>query len=163
MPSPPGGIRAAFAGVEQEFETKLRRKPLTFQGCPELRRSALNAMRELQAFQPRLTGGVLRGVVDPGSVVQLHLFTDCIEEVGYFLQDQGIPFRQIEQGFNFGDGKKHRIPGYGLVADGVPFELLVFSGSYRHRRPQCPIEGRAMRGATANEVQSFLSASIENG
>jgi len=41
-----------------------------------LRFSALNAMHELKTFKPRLTGPVLRGSADQGSVVCLHLFAE---------------------------------------------------------------------------------------
>jgi len=122
----------------------------------ELRSAALRAMQELAGFKPRLTGAVLRGSVDSASVVCLHLFAETIEEVGYFLLDCEIPYRHIQQSVNFGKGDRHDIPGFAFLADGVPFELLVFSGSYRHRSPRCPIESRAMQRASANEVQALL-------
>jgi len=40
----------------------------------------------------------------------------------------------------------------------VEFELWVFSDSYRHRRPWCSFEGRAMRRASENEVRALLEA-----
>ncbi len=124
----------------------------------ELRRSALVAMRELHIFKPRLTGAVLRGSANLNSSVQLHLFADTIEDVGFFLQDKGIPYRHIEQRFDTGGSKKKSIPGYGLVADGIAFDLLVFSGSDRHLRPQCPFDGGTMRRASAKEVQLLLNS-----
>ena len=127
-----------------------------------LRRSAMNAMRELKEFKPRLTGPVLRGSVDQGSGVSLHLFADTVEEVGFFLMDCGIPFRQIEQRFDFGSDGKLRIPGYGFVADGVDFELWVFSGSYRHRTPLCSFEGGAMHRASVAEVRALLESGTED-
>jgi hypothetical protein len=149
-------IEAALFEHQQLFgDTQVR------QHLIELRRSALVAMRELHLFKPRLTGPVLRGSANPNSTVQLHLFAETIEDVGFFLQDQSIPYRHIEQRFNTGSGKKHSIPGYGLVADGVAFDLLVFSGSDRHLRPQCPFEGGTMRRASANEVQLLLNSESE--
>ena len=148
----------------QEIEAALFEHRQLFGGTEErqhlieLRRSALTAMRELQVFKPRLTGAVLRGSANINSTVQLHLFADTIEDVGFFLQDKGIPYRHIEQRFDTGGSRKHSIPGYGLVADGIAFDLLVFSGSDRHLRPQCPIEGGTMRRASANEVLLLLNS-----
>ena len=146
-------IEAALFEHQQLFGGTQARQQLI-----ELRRSALAAMRELDIFKPRLTGSVLRGSANSNSTVQLHLFAETIEDVGFFLQDQRIPYRHIEQRFDIGSGKKHSIPGYGLVADGVAFDLLVFSGSDRHLRPQCPVESGTMRRASANEVQLLLNS-----
>lgn len=132
------------------------------QHLAELRRGALVAMRELEAFKPRLTGAVLRGGAALDERVCLHLFAETVEEVAVYLMDRGIPFRHIEQRLELGAGKKHRIPGYGLVADGVAFELLVFSGAYRHRTPICPVAGRAMQRASADDVQSLLDSGSED-
>ena len=152
----------------QDIEAALLEHQRLFGGAekPEflsrLRRSALNAMAELKEFKPRLTGPVLRGSVVQGTGVSLHLFADSVEEVGFFLMDCGIPFRQIEQRFDFGSDGKQRIPGYGFVADGVDFELWVFSGSYRHRTPMSSLEGGAMRRASAAEVRALLESGVED-
>ncbi len=126
-----------------------------------LRLSALNAMRDLEVFKPRLAGSVLRGSVDPGTVVSLHLFAETIEEVGFFLQDRGIPFRHIERCMTQGPGSKIRIPGFGLVAKEVAFELLGFSGNCRHRVPICPIEGKAMHRASVQELEALLETGTD--
>ncbi len=151
----------------QDIEAALCEHQRLFGGAPErerlsrLRRGAVKAMCELKAFKPRLTGPVLRGRADQGTGVCLHLFADTVEEVGFFLMDCGIPFRHIEAQLDFGSGARQRIPGFGLVVDGVDFELLVFSGSCRRRTPLCSFEGRAMRRATLNEVRALLAAGAE--
>ncbi len=146
----------------QEIEVALLEYQRLFAGkktrCQlrELRSAALRAMQELANFKPRLTGAVLRGSVNSVTAVCLHLFAETIEEVGYFLLDCEIPYRHIQQSMDFGKGERHDIHGFAFLADGVPFELLVFSGTYRHRSPRCPIAAGPMHRAGLSEVQALL-------
>src|SRR5580698_156002 len=54
------------------------------------RNAALQAMRQLSGFEPRLVGSVLSGTATEHSDVQLHLFAERPESVTMWLMDQGI-------------------------------------------------------------------------
>lgn len=57
-----------------------------------LRELAVRLMRELQPFQPYLTGAVLNGTAGEHSDIHLHLFADSAKDVEIFLLNKGIDF-----------------------------------------------------------------------
>ena len=125
----------------------------------DLRAAAVEAMRELAPFRPRLTGPLLSDAADGHSVVCLHLFADSAEDVGWFLMERGIPHRNSEQRLRLsGGGDAERVPGFSFLAGDVPVELVVFSGRSRRRAPLSPVDGRAMRRAGLAEVEELLAA-----
>jgi len=71
-----------------EIEAALREHQRLFGGdshdhtLKEQRRIALDTMRMLNEFQPRLVGSVLTGTATAHSDINLHLFADASESVG---------------------------------------------------------------------------------
>ena len=57
----------------------------------EQRRIALDTMRLLDEFQPRLVGSVLTGTATDYSDINLHLFADRSESVAIRLIEIGVP------------------------------------------------------------------------
>ena len=57
----------------------------------EQRRVALDTMRRLAEFQPRLVGSVLTGTATDYSDINLHLFADRSESVALKLIESGVP------------------------------------------------------------------------
>src|ERR1700742_4143623 len=74
-----------------EIEAALRAHQRLFGGdahdhsLKEQRRIALDTMRLLQEFQPRLVGSVLNGTATDYSDINLHLFSDASETVAIKL------------------------------------------------------------------------------
>jgi hypothetical protein len=62
----------------------------------ELRELALTVMQELDAFNPYLTGSVLRGSAGKYAEIQLQLFCDNAKNVEHYLLDQGVSFHTAE-------------------------------------------------------------------
>ncbi len=56
-----------------------------------LRRSALEAMRLMADFEPRLVGPVLAGTASAHSEINLHLFSESPEAVSLQLEERGVP------------------------------------------------------------------------
>ena len=54
------------------------------------REAAIEAMRFLSAFEPRLVGAVLEGSADAHSAVCLHVYSDDPEAVMLYLRDHGV-------------------------------------------------------------------------
>src|SRR5262249_47803656 len=58
----------------------------------EMRLEALRMMRLLKACRPRIIGSTLTGHVRRGSDIDLHLFSDSLEQVTGTLDDLGIVY-----------------------------------------------------------------------
>ncbi|ANJ67122.1 hypothetical protein A9404_06745 [Halothiobacillus diazotrophicus] len=113
------------------LETEIRQYQLVFK--PEqrdvlraLRAEALQAMDFLAEFSPRLVGAVLSGTADRQSTVTLHLFADAPEDVMTFLMGRNIPFTESDRRYQYRNGRQERVPVLSFLANGVPFDLVVF-------------------------------------
>ena len=91
----------------------------------QLREAALEAMRFLAAFEPRLVGPVLDGTADAGAPVRLQVFSDDPDALPRFLVDQGIPARAIERRQRVPRGTSERFPAWTFEAGGVAIELVA--------------------------------------
>jgi hypothetical protein len=121
----------------------------------QLRRTAVDAMRFLARFDPRLVGSVLNGTADEHSEVCLHLFADTAEEVGLFLIDNGIPHEHGERVMRLASDDTWRLPTCRFMADDVPVELVVFAARARRRVPLSPVDGRPMQRAALPAVEAL--------
>ncbi|HHM05250.1 MAG TPA: hypothetical protein ENJ19_05850 [Gammaproteobacteria bacterium] len=129
----------------------------------QLRRVALEAMAFFQAFQPRLTGPVLRGTATVHSPVTLHLFADTPEEVSVFLLNNNIPFAHHEQSFTLMSGAAGTALAFSVAANDVDMELVVFPTTWISRPLRSPVDGRAERRAPAREVRALLEECDDKG
>jgi hypothetical protein len=122
-----------------------------------LRRTAAEAMRFLAAFAPRLVGPVLEGTADTHSEVNLHLFSDSVEEVGHFLRERGVPAALSERRLRLAAEVYAGQPEYRFLAGGVPIALTVFAGPAGRQSPLSPVDGRPMRRASLAELERLLA------
>ena len=149
----------------QDIEDALRAHQRLFAGeervssLQRLRKAALEAMHELQQFQPKLVGAVLNGLVDNNTVVTLHLFADAIEDVAWWLMERSIDHRNSEHLVRMSTGEMERIPGFSFIAGDVPMELLVFSGRSRRHTPIDSLGGHAMVRASLAKVRALVADS----
>jgi hypothetical protein len=121
-----------------------------------LRRSALEAMRLMSDFQPRLVGPVLTGTASPHSEINLHLFTESPEAVSLRLEDRGVPHEVLERRVRF---ERDRIVGYPalrFVAGRQTVDAVVFPLDGIRQSPCSPVDGKPMRRASAAEVEALL-------
>lgn len=149
-----------------EIDAEMRARQRLFQAdadhahLTELRRTALHAMRLFEGFEPRLVGSVLSGTAHAYSNVNLHVFTDVLEEVDLRLHAAGIPFRHIERALREG-GKPMRRPGVSFLAGSVEIEALVFPFDALRQAPSSPLDGRPMSRASLNEVERLLEDALD--
>lgn len=147
--------------IEQAIQTYQRlflshRQPYQLH---ELRRAALEAMKFLRSYKPRLVGPVLTGTADANSEIWLHVFARTVEEVSIFLMDHGIAYQLAERRLKMSDADVVRMPAFRFIVDGNQVELIVFSESDRRHPPLSPVDGRPMRRANLAEVATLAASS----
>lgn len=121
-----------------------------------LKREAVQAMRMLSEFEPRLIGSTLHDLGDRQNGVELFLFADRPEDVLFKLAERGIPWREGERTLRYADGQRLAHPAFGFLAGEVPFELIVLPVYARRRPPLDPITERPNLGANLTEVERML-------
>jgi hypothetical protein len=148
----------------QEIEDALREYLALFQGARlkqdrrRLRLAALEAMRFFERLEPRLVGAVLSGTITRFTEVQLHVIADSVEQVGWLLDEHGIPYEQDERKLRFGGDRYEPVPMFRFSADGVPVELDVFTRESARENPLSPVDGKPMRRANPKEVEALIAA-----
>ncbi len=124
-----------------------------------LREHALNAMELLGRFEPRLVGPVLTGTADNHYPITLHLFTDPAEEVGWFLEEQQIPYELDSRRVKYEQERAEEFPLYRFIAGNVPVELTVFPYDGLRQAPLSPVDGKPMRRANTPTVAELIATS----
>jgi len=148
-------IEAALAAHQRLFEAHTHTSELSV-----LRRTALQAMRLLKRFDPRLVGPVLSGTASAHSEVNLHLFAEGAEPVALHLMEQGIPHRIAERRLRYEPNRLVAYPVIRFVAGDQPIDAVVFPVDGIRQSPASPVDGRPMRRADAAEVESLLREDV---
>jgi|SRR5690625_1796910 len=126
----------------------------------ELRSAAVEAMRFLQRFKPRLVGSVLHGTATEHSDINLHLFAETAEDVVFFLMEHDIPFESTDRRFRFGREEYVSVPVYRVVAGDTVVDLSVFPIKGLREAPRSPVDGQPMERGGIAIVQERLAASV---
>jgi hypothetical protein len=125
-------------------------------GLADLRRSALEAMRLMADFQPRLVGPVLTGTASRHSEINLHLFTESAEAVSIRLEERGIPHEGVGRRLRYERDRLVTYPALRFVAGQQTVDAVVFPLDGIRQAPSSPVDGKPMRRASAAEVQALL-------
>lgn len=123
----------------------------------ELRETAIEAMRLLADFGPRLVGGVLDGSATLHADVTLHVFAEMPESVYLHLMDQGIPVEIDERRLRQSNGQHAVYPVYRFVAGDIRVDITVFGIHEKGHAPRSPIDGRPMKRAGLADVEALLA------
>jgi len=126
----------------------------------ELRRTAAQAMRMLEAFSPRLVGSVLDGTAGPHARIGLHLFAESSESVILFFRERGIPFSQEQRQIRWFDGTHRPLELIVCELEGRTLELAVFEPVHLRQAPPSPIDGKPQRRAPLTEVEVILAEQV---
>ena len=122
-----------------------------------LRETALEAMRLLARFRPKLVGAVLSGAAGPNTPIQLHVFADAPQEVALFLLELRIPFEAGERRLRLGNGDQACLPVFRFNAGEHELDLTVFAPLAEREAPRSPVDGRPMRRAGSADIQALLA------
>ncbi|MFC5437372.1 hypothetical protein ACFPME_12445 [Rhodanobacter umsongensis] len=120
------------------------------------REAAVEAMRFLAAFEPRLVGAVLEGTADAHSAVCLHVFSDDPEAVGLYLRDHGVPIETQARRLRNTRDEQPEYPVLLFAADELPFDLTVLPRDALRQAPLDRTDDRPMRRATLAQVEMLL-------
>jgi len=148
-------IEAALADHQRLFEAHTHSSTLS-----DIRRTALQAMRLLRRFEPRLVGPVLSGTASRHSEVNLHLFADGAESVALHLVDNNIPHRIAERRLRYEPDRLVSYPVVQFVAGDRAIDAVVFPINGIRQSPASPVDGRPMRRADTQELESLLDTPV---
>ncbi len=150
-------IEAALAEYHRLFDAEDHLGALK-----RLRRVALQAMRLLAEFDPRLVGPVLTGTASEHSEINLHLFADRPESVAMRLLEQGIPHHVAERRLRYEPTRVVAYPAFQFVAGKQPIDAVVFPIDGIRQSPASPVDGRPMRRSALIDVEGLLEDSMDN-
>ncbi|MBA2079546.1 MAG: hypothetical protein BGP10_02835 [Rhodanobacter sp. 68-29] len=121
------------------------------------REAAVEAMRFLEPFEPRLVGAVLDGTADAHSSICLHVFSDDPEAVHRYLHERGVPFETQTRRLRVSRDGQAEFPVLLFAADALPFDLTVLPRDALRQAPLDRIDEKPMRRATLSAVEILLA------
>lgn len=157
----------------REIEEALREHQRLFQSdsqpqaLRERREAAVEAMRFLARFEPRLVGAVLEGTADTHSAVCLHVYCDAPDDVAMFLRERGIQFEQRSRTLRLDRQRSADYPVALFAAEGIPIDLTIMPRAALRQPPLDRIDEQPMRRASLSAVEAMLAeeeiAQFESG
>ena len=121
----------------------------------ELRGHAVEVMRDLERFNPYLTGSVLSGSAGKYADINLQLYTDSAKGVEIFLLDNDIAYRAGQRRVFCGE-ESRTVPTFTIDDDGVEIELVVLALDDLRRPVRTTPEGKPMERARLSAVETLL-------
>lgn len=120
-----------------------------------LREQAVDSMRELEDFNPHLTGSVLSGIAGPYASIHLQLYTDNAKAVELFLLDRGLSYRTGQTRLYAG-GELRTLPVFTIDDEGTEIELTVLEQRDLRAPVRATAEGRVIERAKLQTVEAML-------
>ncbi len=122
-----------------------------------MRKDALEVMKALSAFAPRLVGSVWRGVLTPRSDIDIEVYTEDLNMVLSKLKDvvsKILGWEEIKLPEQMRLGSLYRIRAKSKV--GYELEILVKEPGMLKKPARCEIFGDLKKGLTINELEELL-------
>ncbi|MEM1411582.1 MAG: hypothetical protein AAGH19_04415 [Pseudomonadota bacterium] len=123
-----------------------------------MRETAIEVMRGLDAFRPRLVGPVLDGTADTHTRISLHLFNDPPENILFHLEERGIDYHLEQRRIRGHDGTHREIQLLVTEVNDLTVELALFSLIDLRQAPPSPVDGKPQKRANLPEVEILLAA-----
>ena len=125
-----------------------------------MRQTAVQAMRLLAPFHPRLSGAVISGAINDAQRVQLHAFPEQAELVELFLAERGIDIEQDERDYRWADGRCESVPLTRFMAGAVTVDVALFALGDERRAPLSPLTGRKAERLSLAEAEALAAEPI---
>ena len=123
--------------------------------CAHRLQTAVQAMRLLVDYQPRLVGAVATGATTEEHRVQLHCFADKPEQIDWLLESRGIPFDVSDRRHRYPDGQSGDVPVLDFMAAEIGVSVSVFPERELRRAPLSPVDGLPMKRLELAAVESL--------
>jgi hypothetical protein len=130
----------------------------------KLRRTAVQAMRMLAEFEPRLVGAVASGATTDAHHVQLHCFADKPEQIDWLLESKGLRYDVSERRYRYASNETADIPVLSFMAADVGVDVAIFPERGLRDAPLSPTDGQVFRRldlaaaeALANEAPELVT------
>lgn len=125
-----------------------------------LRRTAVQAMKLLQAFSPRLAGAAVSGAITAAHRVQIHVFVDRPEAIDLFLDSRDIPCEQDERDYRYPDGREQQVPLARFEAGGIGVDVAAFGLDDLRRTPLSPADGLPCKRLKLAEAEALAAIDV---
>lgn len=122
----------------------------------ELREHAVEVMRDLDRFNPYLTGSVLSGNAGKYADINLHLYTDSAKSVEIYLLDNDVGFRARQIRLYCG-AEPCTIATFTIDNDGIEVEIVVLALDDLRRPVRTSPEGKPIERARLSAVEALLA------
>jgi len=145
--------------TNEEVDAALRTHQTLFEGevhrerVLELRSRAVKIMRELEEFNPYLTGSVLSGNAGKYADINLQLYVESPKSVQLYLIDRGISYRAGQCRLYCGD-EARMVPTF-TIDDVVPIELVLLGLDDLRRPIRTTADGKPIERARVQAVQAL--------
>lgn len=151
----------------QEIEQELRAYQELFQKEEHqeqlylLRRLAVDVMRQLESFSPRLVGSVLVGTATRHSDINLEIFPVSLKDVELFLLNRKMAYRSGEKQVRMGKDLR-TVPVVTLLDLPAQVEVVVYGEDDLRLLPKAAMDGKNLLRAKIGQVEALL-AEVGNG
>ncbi len=145
-----GEIQAALRDMIQFTEGELSQQRLF-----AMRVIAFETMVTLEPFKPRLIGSVSTGHVRHGSDIDLHVFTDSLEEIETYLHQLGWHFKTKEVTIHVNNEYKDYTHIYYKRV--FPIELSVYSHDEIRVMSRSSTDGKPIVRVKASALEKMLA------
>jgi len=158
-----GAVDARQMPTNDEIDLALARYREVFQHdhsaqLRELRQLALDVMHEFAAFNPYLTGSVLRGSAGRYADIQLQLFCENPKSVEHHLLGRNVRYRSAENRFYAGD-LELTAPVLIFERDGYDIYLTLLSPRDQRLALKTSPAGKPLERAKADAVAQLIAQS----
>lgn len=119
--------------------------------------TALQAMRLLGAFGPRLAGPLADVVPAPRLPIVLHVQADHSDDVRMFLDEQRIPSRMLQTRLHTPRSASQVLPGLGFLAGDQEIVVWIFSPAQFRQRLRVGDESTPSTRLSITAVERLLT------
>jgi len=137
--------------LAQELEGEEREKRLI-----EMRKTALQTMKVLKKFNPRLIGSVWRGTANKNSDIDILILHDDPEQIIATLENAGFSIRRTERQTTEKRGERKHSFHIFLENLGYEIEIVVKPLEEAEIEEKCEIYGDKLTGLSIEELEKVL-------
>jgi len=120
----------------------------------EMRLLAMDVMEQLDEFRPRLIGSVSTGRIRKGSDIDLHLFSDNLEQIQLVIEQLDWKY-EIKQVFIQKDGRPVEFNHIYLELE-YPVELSVYPENEIKIRGRSSTDGKSIERLSVSKVRVLI-------